>query len=38
MIKFLQKGDYNLSLLRVEDCFFVRVKIACGVKDKQLVL
>ena len=38
MIKFLQKSDYYLSLLRVAHCVFLRVEITCGVNEKQLVL
>ena len=37
MIKFLQKGDYYLSLMRVAHCFFVRVEIICGVDQKHFV-
>ena len=34
MIKFLQKGDYYLSLLTVAHCFFTRVEITWGVNEK----
>ena len=37
MIKFLQKGDYDLSLMRVAHCFFLRVEIIWGVDEKLLV-
>ena len=35
MIKFLQKGDYYLSLMRVAHCFLVRVEITCRVDEKK---
>ena len=37
MIKFLQKGDYYLSMMRVAHCFFVRVEIICGDEEKHFV-
>ena len=36
-IKFLQKGDYCLSLMRVGLCFFVRVEITSGVDGTHFV-
>ena len=38
IIKFLQKGDYYLSLKRVAHCLFVRVEITSGVYKKRLVV
>ena len=37
MIKFFQKGDYDLSLMRVAHCFLVGVEIKCGVDEKRFV-
>ena len=37
MIKFLQKGDYYLSLIRVAHCFFMGVEITCGFDEKHFV-
>ena len=36
MIKFFQKGDYYLPLMRVAHFSFVRVEITCAVDEKQL--
>ena len=34
MIKYLEKGDNYLSLLRVAHSFFIVVDITCGVRKK----
>ena len=38
MTKFLQKGDYYLSLMKVAHFSFVRVEITCVVHEKHFLL